>query len=187
MLSVSEKFLALEVEGSDSNEHRVIALCTQELKDGAPSGNLSVMVEWEWGEREILKWVLSKGLFETTFDFVPVGFNLKFDLAFLMARLEHLGLRKWESWEVRHFFAAKPMIDLSTSLVLMNASKFADSSVRNYMPGQRHADSVQDWYRQGNYRGIVDTMLEEARFGLALYGGLRKTLSNMGQSIRPKA
>jgi len=183
---VSEKFLALEVEGPDSNEHRVIALCTQELKDGTPSGNLSIMVEWEWGEREILKWILSKGLFETTFDFVPVGFNLKFDLTFLMARLERLGLRKWESWEVRHFFAAKPMIDLSTSLVLMNGGRFADSSLRKYMPRQKHADSIQDWYREGNYRGIVDAMLEEAHFGLVIYGELRKTLENMGQGMRQK-
>ena len=145
-------YFDIETEGEDPQSDRVITVQFQQLSEELrPMGKMQVLTEWEWGEREILRTILSKGVLEVTWDFVPVGNRLRFDLTFLMERGQHHKLRESSPPEVRRFWFDKPMLDLGPVLVLMNAGRFDGSGIRQFADKGASAE-VPVFYRQGSSR-----------------------------------
>ena len=59
-------------------------------------GPFQVLAEWEWGEKQVIQMALDKGVLEPTWDFVPVGNRLRFDLTFLIERATKWKLIEWD-------------------------------------------------------------------------------------------
>src|SRR3990172_11764152 len=148
-------------------------------------GNLQVLTEWEWGEREILRTILGKGVLGVTWDFVPVGNRLRFDLTFLMERGQHYKLWEWSPPEVRRFWFDKPMLDLGPVLVLMNAGRSDGSSIENFVD-KRPSGDVPALYRQGKFGDILDYVNQEAGVTIALLAEVRSMLTTFGERKRKR-
>lgn len=177
-------YLDVETEGEDPQQDRLVTIQFHQLGDDLrPVGNFTVLAEWEWGEKEMLRSVLQKGVLDATWDFVPVGNRLRFDLTFLMERATHHKLRDWTPAELRRFWYAKAMLDLGNVLVLMNAGKFEASSIERFVE-KRPSGDVPLLYRQGKYQEILEYVRQEKDATLALLAELRSLLTAFGERKR---
>lgn len=179
-------YFDVEAEGEDPRQDRLITIQFQQLTDDLKAvGGLTVLTEWEWGEKEMLRTFLAKGLFDESWDFVPVGNRLRFDLTFLMERAEHHKLKGWGPAELRRFWFDKPMLDLGNVLVLMNAGKFDGSSIENFAD-KRPSAEVPALYRKGKYQEILDYVEQEAGATLGLLAEVRSLLTAFGERKRKR-
>ena len=177
-------YLDVEAEGEDPRQDRVIMIQYQQLDDELrPLGNFTVLTEWEWGEKEILRLILAKGVFAESWDFVPVGNRLRFDLTFLMERARHHDLREWSPAEIRRFWFDKPMLDVGAAFVLMNAGRFEGSTIERFVDQPRSRD-LPLLYRQGKYQEVLEYVEHEKDATLALLAELRSLLTTFGERKR---
>ena len=177
-------YFDVETEGEDPQQDRLVTIQFQQLSDDLrPIGTLTVLTEWEWGEKEMLRSVLQKGVLDATWDFVPVGNRLRFDLTFLMERATHHKVREWTPSEIRRFWFEKPMLDLGDVLVLMNAGKFAGSSIENFVD-KRPSGDVPLLYRQGRFKEILEYVERERDVTLSLLAEVRSMLTTFGERKR---
>ena len=177
-------YLDIETDGEDPQQDRVITAQLQQLADDLrPVGGFTVLTEWDWGEKEIVRSVLQRGLLDTTWDFVPVGNRLRFDFTFLMERAQHHKLKEWSPPELRRYWFDKPMLDLGSVLVLMNAGKFEGSSIGQFVDKRPSAD-VPLLYRQGKFKEILAYVEEEKDATLALLAEVRAMLTTFGDRKR---
>src|SRR3990172_12760414 len=80
-------YFDLETTGDDPQQDRIVTVQYQLLADDLTAlGAFQVIAEWEWGEKQVIQTALDKGVLEPTWDFVPVGNRLRFDLTFLIER-----------------------------------------------------------------------------------------------------
>src|SRR3989442_12586764 len=90
------------------------------------------MAEWEWGEKQVIHMVLAKGVLEPTWDFVPLGNRLRFDLTFLIERATKWKLIDWDMPKLKYFWFTKPYLDLAPVLVMLNRGTFTGSSLHTF-------------------------------------------------------
>lgn len=184
---VTEYYFDLETEGDDPLQDRVISIQFQQLVDGEPQGALQILAEWEWGEKEILRSVLDRGLLEVGWDFVPVGNRLRFDLNFVVERAEHHRLLKWEPGELKYFLFKKPMVDLWPVLVLMNHGRFEGSSLTAFTAKRDWGTVVRSHYHKGDYGAILEYVKEEKEAVLELYREVLAVLGTLGDRRKERA
>jgi hypothetical protein len=177
-----------ETTGDDPQLDRIVTVQFQPLGDDlAAAGPFQIMAEWEWGEKEIIRLILEKGILQPNWDFVPVGNRLRFDLTFLIERATKWKLLDWDMATLKYFWFAKPLLDLQPVLVLMNRGKFAGSSLHAFAdkdPGAR----VPALYRKGAYQDILDYVTREHAAVLQLLQEGKEILGEFGdQRRRPLA
>jgi hypothetical protein len=179
-------YLDVEAEGEDPRQDRLITIQFRPLSDDLhPLGNLTVLAEWEWGEKEMLRIPLGKGVLDPSWDFVPVGNRVRFDLTFLIERAQHHKLREWGPAELRRFWFEKPMLDLGNVLILMNGGKFDGSSIENFAD-KGPSSEVPALYRQGKYEQVLEYIHQEADATLALLAEMRSLLTAFGERKRKR-
>ena len=177
-------YFDVEAEGEDPQQDRLITIQYQPLGDDLrPIGSLAVLTEWEWGEKEIVRAFLPKGLLDPTWDFVPVGNRLRFDLTFLMEKAQRHGLRAWSPAELRRFWFEKPVLDLGSVLVLMNAGRFEGSSIESFADKGPSAE-IPILYRKGKFPEILEYVEHERDVTLALLAEMRSMLTAFGERKR---
>src|SRR5438046_9728297 len=80
-------YFDIETTGDDPQQDRIVTAQYQPLADDLSAvGPFQVIAAWEWGEKQVIQMALDKGVLEPTWDFVPVGYRLRFALTFLIAR-----------------------------------------------------------------------------------------------------
>ena len=85
-------YFDLETTGDDPQQDRIVTVQYQRLADDlTPGGAFQIVAEWEWGEKQVIQTALDRGILEPTWDFVPVGNRLRFDLTFLIERATKVG------------------------------------------------------------------------------------------------
>jgi hypothetical protein len=177
-------YFDIETEGEDPQSDRVVTIQFQPLSEELrPVGSLQVLTEWDWGEREILRSILAKGVLDINWDFVPVGNRLHFDLTFLMERAQHHDLKVLSPPEVRRFWFEKAMLDLGSVLVLMNAGRFEGSGIKQFTDKGASAE-VPLFYRKGKFEEILAYIEKERDVTLALLAELRALLTTFGERKR---
>ena len=101
--------LDIETTGLEPESSKIITIQYQQLdrNSGVPKGPLVILREWELGEAEIIKRFIENtpAASGRDFDFVPVGYNLKFEHKFLRHRAERYGLPAID-------ILGRPMLDL---------------------------------------------------------------------------
>ncbi len=177
---MTEYYFDVETEGEDPLQDRILTVQFQQLENGEPVGNLTILTEWEWGEKEIVRSILDKGLLDVGWDFVPIGNRLGFDITFIVERAEMHKLASWEPAELKYYFFRKPMIDIWPVLVLMNRGRFEGSSLTNFTEKRDWSNVVPPLYRKGDYQGILRYIEEERDAFIELYREVRSVLSTLG-------
>ncbi|MGQ0796574.1 MAG: hypothetical protein ACT4OI_01725 [Methanobacteriota archaeon] len=148
-----------------------------------PIGELQILVEWEWGEKQVVQVILEKGILEPTWDFVPVGNRLRFDLTFLVERAMKWNLLTWDAAQLKFFWYTKPFLDLQPVLVLMNRGQFVGSSLQRFAD-KESGSKVPVLYRQGRYAEIIEYVTREHEAALSLLGEARGVLEKLGDTRR---
>jgi len=144
--------------------------------DLSPIGPFQVVAEWEWGEKQVIQVALDKGVLEPTWDFVPVGNRLRFDLTFLVERATKWKLIDWDLAKLKYYWFTKPYVDLGTFLVMLNRGTLAGSSLHVFADKESGA-RVPKMYRDGQYSEIIDYVTRERNAAVDL---LRESLEVLG-------
>ncbi len=173
-----------ETTGDDPQQDRIVTVQFQQLGDDLePVGNFQIMAEWEWGEKQIIQMILEKGILQATWDFVPVGNRLRFDLTFLIERATKWDLVRWDMATLKYFWFTKPVLDLQPVLVLMNRGQFGGSSLHVFADKDAGV-KVPALYRQGKHREIIEYITREHEAALGLLRDAKKVLGDFGDARR---
>jgi hypothetical protein len=169
-----------ETTGDDPKHDRIVTAQYQRLDDNLePAGPFTIMVEWEWGEKQVLQMLLDKGILQSNWDFVPVGNRLCFDIAFLIERATKWNLIQWDMATLKYYWFVKPVLDLQPVLVLMNRGKFTGSRLHAFAekePGAR----IPILYHKGAYAEIIEYVTQECEAALGLLRETRDLLGDFG-------
>ncbi len=173
-----------ETTGDDPQQDRIVTVQVRQLDDDLePVGPLQIMAEWEWGEKQIIQMALEKGILKPTWDFVPVGNRLRFDVTFLIERATKWNLIQWDQATLKYYWFSKPLLDLQPILILMNRGKFTGSSLHAFADKESGA-KVPALYRKGAYTDIIDYVTREQEAALDLLRQSRKVLGELGDARR---
>ena len=129
----------------------VAAVLLQALQDGEPAGPAPLLAEWEWGEREVLRYLVDQELFLPRDAFVPVGPRVRATLGRLADRLPRARLRQWSAGELEGFLARKRMEEWPP-------------------PSPALPEALDSLFVKGDYRGVLQALENERA---ALLGPLR--------------
>ena len=177
---MTEWYLDIETEGPDPRRDKILTIQYQSMSGGVLTGSLQVLAEWEWGEKQVVRSILEKGVLEPTGDFVPVGTRVMDDLAFLMERADRLGLKKFTMEETRRYWSAKPTVDLAPILGMVqdpNSSGLSVSGARRREVGS----IVSKLYLEGRFPEIIDLVTRERDEIIALLREARDTLGHVAR------
>lgn len=184
-------YLDLETTGLDPATDRILTIQTQRLDKHGATGPLLIHRSWEKGEgeageRAILEEFIQDSLFfEDAWTFVPVGFNLKFEFAFLLGRCLRHGLirlpagRAEAPLELLRILAGKPHVDLQPVAYLMNDMEFKGASLQNFSPKPASGGKVIDLLATSDWAGIERYIVEETDAFLALWRELSGRMPKM--------
>lgn len=163
---VGEYYFSLQAEGGDPARDRIITLQYQPLGEGGPQGHLTILAEWEWGEKEAIRSILEKGLLDPSSGFIPVGFDLRRKLGFLVERARRHGFLKGIPEPVEAHVMPRRMVDLAEG------------------PGGPPAEvehlramdvEVATLYHRQRFQGILEHLERERRMVLEVYGRARNS------------
>ena len=83
-------YLDIETTGLDEVESKITTIQYVELERGTGKqlGELTILKEWELGEKEMLSKFIDDSPISSKydFDFIPVGYNLGFEHKFLLEK-----------------------------------------------------------------------------------------------------
>ena len=177
-------YFDIETTGDDPQQDRIVTVQYQPLADDLTAlGPFQIITEWEWGEKQVIQMALDKGVLEPTWDFVPVGNRLRFDLTFLVERATKWKLIEWDLAKLKYYWFTKPYVDLASILVLMNRGSLAGSSLHNFSDKESGA-RVPKMYRSGHYSDIIDYVTRERNAAVDLLAEGRNVLGAMGDHRR---
>ena len=153
-------YLDIETTGLIPSKSKIITIQYQELErnTGKPAGPLVILKEWELGgEAKILEKFI-KDTYVTSkfpFDFIPVGNNLKFEHDFLSYKSKRHCLKLIN-------IADGPLLDLQTTLVLMNHGEFKGSGLDKMTGKRQSGKKIEEWYMAKKYDKIESYITDEA-------------------------
>jgi hypothetical protein len=126
---------------------------------------------------------LDKGVLEPTWDFVPVGNRLRFDLTFLVERATKWKLIEWDLAKLKYFWYTKPYVDLGPILVMLNRGSLAGSGLHNFSDKESGA-RVPKMYHEARFSEIIDYVTRERNAAVDLLREGREFLGSLGDRLR---
>jgi len=162
-VALDEETLAAEAAGAKvkltPENCRIITMQFQLLdRAGRPASPLIVMKEWDTpgGEEGMIRQFLRENLGAGTnpWDFIPVGYNVLFDLGLLRERAAEYGI-EIPAWEIYH---QRPFIDIKHILLGMNGFAFKESGLDKFCR-KRNGKQVPIWYQ------MAKTAEREEKYG----------------------
>jgi hypothetical protein len=174
----------METTGDDPQQDRIVTAQYQPLaEDLTPIGPFQIIAEWEWGEKQAIQMVLEKGILEPTWDFVPVGNRLRFDVTFLVERATKWKLVDWDMAKLKYYWFTKPYLDLAPILVMLNRGEFAGSSLGKFSDKESGA-RVPKMYREAKFAEIIEYVTRERDALLDVLKDSREVLAALGDRRR---
>lgn len=166
-------YLDIETTGLDPEKSEIITIQFQELdwETGEAKGNLIILKAWDSSEKEIIKEFtkLSNILNDLKWNFVPHGYNLKFEHDFLMKRSEFHGLPKISIFDC-------PFVDLFHIGIMMNNGQFKGSGLDKITGKEGRGIDVLEWYAYNDYASIERYIIKEAQEYIKFYSWLKKKM-----------
>ncbi len=163
---------------------RIITMQFQLLdRAGRPASPLIVKKVWETrgGEKAMLESFIEQNMSSNPWEFIPVGYNVLFDLGMLRGRAAKYGINV-PGWELYH---QRPFIDIKHILLGMNGFAFRESGLDKFTGKGGSGKDIPVWYeraRAGNvefYKMIEQYVEREAREFVGLYARLKSELPKL--------
>lgn len=176
---MADFYLDIETTGLDPYNDGILTiqyrdLSTRNYADVTPT----ILAAWQSSEKEILsRFLAESGLFDPArrWKFVPVGFNLDFELRFLFVRAKDLGILPADA-RYEDVAAQRPRKDVQMIAVLMNGGQFKGASLDNFSAKPGTGKEVLDAYAAKDYDRIVEYAKKEMWGFLRLYARLEADL-----------
>lgn len=170
-------YLDIETTGLDEVQDKIITIQYVELERGTgkPLDELTILKEWELGEKEMLRRFIEDSPILNTyhFDFVPVGYNLGFEHKFLLSK----------SSKYNDLFPisilSRPCIDLRSVGILMNKGEFKDSGLDKLTGKKHNGQPIIDWYNEKKYSEIENYIQNETVEFVKWYSWLHQELPQL--------
>lgn len=170
-------YLDIETDGLDEVQNKIITIQYAELERGTGKqlGELTILKEWELGEKEMLRRFIEDSPIGSKypFDFVSVGYNLGFEHKFLLEKSS----RYDDLFPIS--ILARPCIDLRAIGILMNKGEFKNSGL-DKLTGKKHSGSpLIEWYNTQNYENIENYIQNETDEFVKWYQWLHKEMPEL--------
>ena len=169
-------YLDIETTGLDQDADHIITIQYQELERGTgrPLGDVTILKEWEMGERDMLATLMESTPItgESQFGFIPVGYNLKFEHKFLFAKTTLHSLPVID-------ISSRPCVDLHGTGILMNAGEFKGSGLDKITGKKESGGNVPAWYESGSHDLIERYIVDETKEFVKWYRWLLDRLPNL--------
>lgn len=173
----------IETEGLDPYKHKIITIQYQQVNNsGMPIGELVILREWEEGEKTIVEKAHKLLVQGKTFDFIPIGTNLMFDLRFLFTKFRKYELPLGKS-EV-DFLYDKPKIDIHSSLVIINKLQFKGSGLTDMTGKEKRGDYIVEMYEKKEFGKIIEYIIDETNAFLKALQSLCKEMPSLREKLK---
>ena len=170
-------YLDIETNGLDEVQNKIITIQYAELERGMGKrlGDLTILKEWELGEKEMLKQFIEDSPIGSKhpFDFVAVGYNLGFEHKFFLEKSSQYD----DLFPIS--ILSRPFVDLRSIGILMNKGEFKNSGL-DKLTGKSHSGSpLIEWYEAKNYQNIENYILQETDEFVKWYEWLHKEMPEL--------
>ena len=168
---MAQYYLDIETEGFDPERDKIITIQFQELdRYGKAKGSLIIFKEWEMGEAEMIRTFYKKLFGFSVWNFIPVGYNLIFDLTFLWAKFKKYEL---DVAPLDKYLYAKPIIDLKYSLIIANNLDFKGSGLDQMTNKETDGKNISVFYKNKEFDKIEKYVVQETESFLECLQKLR--------------
>ena len=151
---------------------------------GEPKGDLHILKSWDSSEKDILRELHS--VFnpfdkQRRWDFIPVGFNLRYDFITLLYRWKDILGIPINSTAI---FSDQPCIDIRPIVIMFNQGQFKGASLQNFSGKKQSGSEIKDLYSAKDYAGIEDYIKDETTCFLNLYQFMVRELPKLWQQCK---
>ena len=169
-------YLDIETTGLDEVESKITTIQYMELERGTGRqlGELTILKEWELGEKEMLRKFIDDSPISSKydFDFIPVGYNLGFEHKFLLEKSA-----KYDLFPIS--ILSRPCMDLHSIGIMMNNGEFKGSGL-DQLTGKTHSGHpVVHWYDVKKYDEIINYIKNETTEFVKWYMWLHKEMPQL--------
>lgn len=173
-------YLDIETTGFNPKVDKVITIQLQEVDNqGEPKGELVILKEWESDEKSILRDIHNQITTDNVWEFVPIGYNLIFDLNFLFERFKVHGLAV--PFTLSEYLYKKPMVDIKHSLIMANNMSFKGAGLDQMTGKETNGARVPLWYRMNDFDRIESYVKQETESFLEV---LQKLINQLPEVIK---
>ena len=178
------QYLDIETTGLDPYRDQLLTIQTHRIEDDGPVGTTAIHKTWERAERDVVRGFLDDTAFFTEpWGFVPVGFNLHYELKWLFVKGKQYGaLPKHARFEA----VDKPRIDLKDLAVMMNGVRFKGSKLENFSAKMGSGDIVLKAIEAQDHATIEHYIQQETDAFLRLWVELRREMPEVWKRIAPR-
>jgi DNA polymerase elongation subunit (family B) len=149
---------------------KIITIQFQQIdRYGRGVGNLRILKEWESSEEEIIKKFAQILCPENKWNFIPVGYNIYFDLGLFKERAKVYGIN-YDKWFIYHDL---PAIDIKPICLALNNFQFKGSGLDKFTGKEHSGAIVPIWYSQREHEKILDYIEKETEEFLLFYQKLK--------------
>lgn len=170
-------YLDIETTGLDPRKDQLLSIQTHRIENGVGVGEMKVHKAWHSDEETILREFLEETqFFKEPWTFIPVGFNLHYEMKWLFVKAQAYGLLpKFTRFEA----IDKPRIDIKEVAMLMNNGQFKGAKLENFSPKMGSGDIVIKAIREGDYATIEHYIQQETQAFLDLYAALSEEMPRL--------
>ena len=170
----------------DPKLDRLVSISFQEIESGTgnPIGKLQILKSWESSEKLILSEFLNKTCWLETppnsWEFIPIGFNLPFDLWVIYYRT-----KKNLEYELNldFLFHQLPKIDIQSIFVLANKGKFRGASLDKFSDKCYDGAYAYESIQEEKWDNLLQYIKDETESFLKIYQQLLKKLPTILKRI----
>jgi len=174
---VGTYYLDIETNGLDEVKNKIISIQYVALERGTGRrlGELTILKEWELGEKEMLRRFIEESPItnDYSFDFIPVGYNLGFEHKFLLEK----SAKYDDLFPIS--ILSRPCVDLRSIGILMNKGEFRGSGL-DKLTGKSHSGMpIIHWYDEKKYDEIENYIKNETDEFVKWYVWLHKEMPEL--------
>lgn len=145
-----------------------------DLRTGEPKGDLIILKEWESSEKEIVTQFYNQFFRDelSIWNFVPVGFSLNFEWAFLALKFEQYLGKKLTIRDLHK----RSHLDLKPIAVLLNGGNFKGASLDKFTDKPHDGRLVKKWYENKRFDKIEQYIKDESDSFLKFLRKIKKNI-----------
>jgi len=170
-----EQYRHVNTAGFHSECSKVITMQFQELdcETGEPKSELTIYKDWQPGYSEIALVRMFKHNCFNTWDFIPVGNNIRFDIDYMVAKIKQYYPELKEDTTTATL-NQKPSLDLKNVLMLINNDPCL--RYKSLLAKNGEASHMAEWYYNKQYDKIEEYIQDEAKNFVNMYKIAKKEL-----------
>lgn len=174
---MSQYYIHLETTGFNKDRDQIISISYQPIgKDCKPSGDLTVLKEWESNEKQIVEEFHKTFYCAGNWNFIPIGYNLVFELTFLWAKFKKYNL---SVIPLDEFIYERPLVECKYSSIIGNNLSFRGTGLDVVSGKNDSGMNVSGWYKIGDFKKVESCIIQETEIFMEFFKKLNGILQEI--------